>query len=88
MDPRSGLPAAITALAQTEEPGRQPVPLAFRLVIGLLLLFSAGAAWILLGKDRGRAPSHATLVLLACVPLFTLLGMLMHSATHLRCGGS
>jgi hypothetical protein len=78
MDPRSGLPAAITALAQTEEPGRQPVPLAFRLVIGLLLLFSAGAAWILLGKDRGRAPSHATLVLLACVPLFTLLGMLVH----------
>ncbi len=82
MHPRSGIPSAIAALAQPEEPVRQAVPLAFRLVIGLLLVFSTVAAWILFAKQSGSAgepaPSRATLVLLASVPLFTLLGMLVH----------
>ena len=82
MDPRRGLPAAIAALAQPEGPGEQAIPLAVRLVIGLLLLFSTVAAWILFakasGSEREPAPSRAALVLLACVPLITLLGMLVH----------
>ena len=82
MDPRSGLPAAIAAFAQLEGRGEQAVPLAVRLVVGLLLLFSAVAAWILFakvsGSEREVAPSRAALILLVCVPLFTLLGMLAH----------
>ena len=82
MDPRSGLPAAITAPGQPEGHGGQSVPLAVRLVLGLLLLFSVVGSWILFAKESGPegkpAPSHAALVLLACVPLFTLLGMLVH----------
>ncbi len=82
MDPRRGLPAAIAALAQPEGPGEQAVPLAVRLVIGLLLLFSTIAAWILFAKENGSegepAPGRAALVLLACVPLFIFLGMLVH----------
>ena len=82
MDPRSGLPAVISALVQTDNQSEQAIPLAVQLVIGLLLLFSALAAWILFAKGSGSegelAPSRPALALLACVPLFTLLGLLVH----------
>ena len=82
MDPRSGLPAAISALVQTDNQSEQAIPPVVRLVIGLLLLFSALAAWILFAKQSGSgsdlASSRAALALLACVPLFTLLGLLVH----------
>jgi len=82
MDPRRGLPTAISAPVQADNQGEQAIPLAIRLVIGMLLLFSALAAWILFakrsGSERDLAPSRAALALLACVPLFTLLGLLVH----------
>ncbi|MEE2898230.1 MAG: hypothetical protein VX815_07150 [Gemmatimonadota bacterium] len=92
MDPRAGLQAAIVALVEPEAAVEHAVPLGVRLVIGLLLLFSAVAAWILLTRTRGsagngsepreperaRATSRAALVLLACVPLLTFLGLLVH----------
>jgi hypothetical protein len=82
MDPRSGLPAAISALVQPNNPDGQGIPLPVRLAIGLLLLFSAVAAWLLFARRSGPetepGPSRSAIVLLACVPLFTLLGLLVH----------
>jgi len=84
MDPRPGTLPAVAALVAPRNPRPAPVSLEVRLIVGLMLLFSALAGWIQLASpragaekpDRAHTPSAASVLLLGLVPALAALVLL------------
>jgi len=79
--PIAGTPPALVALASPNRPADPAVELRIVLVLGLLILFSALAGWIQLGRrpqSGSRRPGAGSMVTLAMVPALTAALFLVH----------
>lgn len=73
-------PPPLAVLVASGQPPQQAVARPVLLVMGLLLLFSALAGWILLARreEAGDAVPRTSMVLLALVPTLATAGLLSH----------